>query len=251
MEAFMSIQKKILPFLSILILTQNHGLAANWWDKATTAATGAWNDNKGKIQDLIAPGTQALQAAASGVIQGGNLNNFQQDAQAGFQSGQAQPEALKKATAFYALPTTTFAQKTAIQTLYQGQKYKEIVTIVDQTGEIFTMLARTPDTVKKTNESNLAQMSQAFNNITSDNIVSVTNSVYTFVKGIAPAAPAGSSTGSISDADFEKKVLAVVEKKYGPLLEQLQTMVEESTSQTNIFATQKQPANNMFMSSGD
>ncbi|PIZ32592.1 MAG: hypothetical protein COY39_05150 [Alphaproteobacteria bacterium CG_4_10_14_0_8_um_filter_37_21] len=240
----MSVQKKILPLLSILILTQNEG-RASWWEEGLEAAKGAIEKNKDKVGALVGPGSQALQAGATGAFKGGSFQDFTTNAQAGFETGQKQDEALKKATEFYALQDSTFAQKNAIQTLYQQQEYTAVITIVDQTTDIFTMLANTSDAVKKKNEQKLQQMSQAFNYVNASNIVSVTNSVYTFVKGIAPA---GSSTNSMSDADFNKKVIQVVEAKYGDILKQLQSMLQNQGSQNNNnFTPQSQASNNMFM----
>lgn len=237
----MSVQKKILPLLSILILTQNEG-RANWWETAKKAANSAWTEHN---DTLVGPGLKAVQAAAGGALNGDGIQDLTTNAQAGFQTGQKQDEALKKATEFYALQHSTFAQKNAIQALYQQQEYTAVITIVDQTTDIFTMLANTSDTVKKKNEQKLQQFSQQFYDVNADNIVSVTNSVYTFVKGIAPA---GSSTSSMSDADFNKKVLQVVEAKYGAILKQLQSMLQNQGSQNNnYFTPQSQASKNMFM----
>ena len=281
MEAFMSIQKKILPLFGLLILTQNQGLA-NWWEAAKNtaekAATSAWNENKGAITTAAQNAWQQNQGkvsaaakAGEGVItDGGNFREAVDKAERTFDTTKSaqtadprglQQQAQAKLTVFSQSPHVTDKQKTALQSLYQQQQYQPVITVIEKTDDVFTMLARTPDAVKKANENNLTQMSQAFNEVTSANILNVTNSVYKFIKGIAPAAPAGTSTtgvNSMSEAEFEEEVIETVEKRFGPFLQQVATMMKQvenmmkqSDSQRNISTTQTQPTNNIFMSAAN
>ena len=116
----MSVQKKILPLLSILILTQNEG-RASWWEEGLEAAKGAIEKNKDKVGALVGPGSQALQAGATGAFKGGSFQDFTTNAQAGFETGQKQDEALKKEQNFMRYKTQLLRKKMPFK-LYTSNK---------------------------------------------------------------------------------------------------------------------------------
>jgi hypothetical protein len=240
LEFCMVIQKKILPFLGVFVLTHNT-MCAGWLDDLQKTATQAWNQNKGQIQQYIDPAKAALQSGLKEYQSTSSIGDaaktaqstFQTDVQNTQQQGTLQQQAQQKLTQFTALQNATSAQKTALNNLYQQQQYQVVVTVIDQTNDIFAMLGRTSDAIKKQKESDLAQMGVAFSQVTLNNISMVTQNVYNYVKGIAPPAPVVPAAPAMSDADFKAKVLAIVEAKYGALFTSMQNM-------------QTQQSNNMF-----
>lgn len=237
LEHHMVIQKKVLPFLGLFILTHNT-MCAGWLDDLEKTAKTAWDKNKVEIQQSVDPAIAAIKNGMQEYNSTKSISDaaksaqdtFQTDWQKTQQQGTIQQQAQQKLTQFTALQHATTAQKTALNGLYQQQQYQAVVTVIDQTNDIFSMLARTSDAIKKQKESDLAQMGVAFSQVTLNNIAMITQNVYNYVKGIAPPAPAAPA---MSDADLKAKVLAIVEEKYGDILTSMQNMQTQQSS--NMF----------------
>lgn len=252
----MSIQKKILPLLGLLALTQNNAVA-KWWDAPLSTPTNAWDENKGTFTTAAQNAWQqnqgkiaaAAATGAKGIAGGENFSTAVDNAQTTFENTQnpqtattasppadqvgLQQQAQAKLTAFKQLPNVTDQQKAALQDLYQQQQYQPVINVIEQTDDVFAMLARTPEATKKTNEATLTKMSQAFSVVTGENITETTENIHTFIKGIAPS-------NFMSDADLKQEVLDIVEKKYGPLFQKMAAMQKLATQP-------QQSVPNMFM----
>ncbi|HCU06131.1 MAG TPA: hypothetical protein DIC42_00900 [Holosporales bacterium] len=251
----MVIQKKVLPFLGIFVLTHNT-ICAGWLDDLKQTATKAWDENKGQIQQYVDPAKAALKNGVQEYNSTKSLSDaaksaqdtFQTDLQKTQQQGTIQQQAQQKLTQFTALQHATTAQKTALNGLYQQQQYQAVVTVIDQTNDIFAMLGRTSDAVKKQRESDLAQMGIAFSQVTLNTIATITQNVYTYVKAMAPPAPPAPAAPSMTDAELEAKINAIVDKKYGALVKKIQDMSDQQSN--NMFFNNPAPAStapqNMF-----
>lgn len=223
-------------------------MCANWVDDLQKKAESAWNQNKDKLQPYIDSVTKSAQKGYDEYNSTKNIDDsinsakdeFQTDVQNAQQQstqtqGTIQQQAQQKLTQFTSSQSATSAQKSALNGLYQQQQYQMVVTIIDQTNDIFAMLGRISDAVKKQNENALAQMGDAFSQVTMNNVVTVTNKVYTYVKGIAPPAPVAPvptpTVNSMSDADLKKKVLAIVKEEYDKRLQLIEDMQKQQNTQ--------------------
>ncbi|MDP2193191.1 MAG: hypothetical protein Q8K36_01500, partial [Alphaproteobacteria bacterium] len=222
-------------------------------------ASGLWGNLQSAAKNVLnTHGQQGQAAGVSGLTQGISAfaqtrnfddlkNNFVSGAQQGFSQANLKKQADQLILEFFdekETPTTTVAQKKAIQNLYSSQEYQQIINVIEQTNDIYIMLSKTADKVKNDNQATLMQMGDAIQNVDDTNIALVTQKIHDFVTSIAPAGSSKvQSSDGLSKEEVEAIVLEVIQENYGDLLQWVQQAMERERMQRNS------QANNPFLPS--
>lgn len=220
------------------------------------SASSLWGNIQNVAKDALntygpqgkAAAVAGLQKGVSSFVQTRNFDdlksNFISGAEEGFSQANLKKQVDQLILKFFddqETPSTTIAQKQAIQNLYNKQQYQQIINVINLTNDIYHMLNQASDEVKNVHQITLAQMGEAIQNVNEGNILIVTQKIHDFVGGIVGAASAQVQSSSLDREDVEKITKEFVENNYGPLLQWVQGQMEREKLQ------EKAPTNNPFL----